>query len=112
MLKNRKTKHNIGDIVFSSGNFFPFVALPMKVTQIEKKLVTAVPLEHIPTEPHFEGQHLDFFTPSEILEMKPELKEEYPEIFDKNNIQTKEVITCCQKYTSKFCPDCGKLITK
>ncbi len=112
MLENRKTKHKIGDIVFTSGNFWNFFGIPMKVIHIEKNIVTATPLTPIPYYENFDGSHLDFFTPSEILELRPEFKEKYPDIFDKNNIQTKDDITCCQKYNSKFCPDCGKLITK
>lgn len=110
MLKNRKTKHTIGDIVFSSGNFYPFSALPMKVTHIEKQLVTAIPLSSIPFREHFTGQHLDFFSIEEILQVKPDLKDEYPDLFNKKIEKQSKVETCCQKYTSKFCPDCGKII--
>lgn len=112
MLKNRKTKHNINDIVFSSGAFYGFEALPMKVIHVEKNIVTAEPLTTIPLHNAFEGSHLDFFNLSEILVLKPEFEDKYPDIFGKNNSQTNEVVSCCKKYTSKFCPECGKLITK
>ncbi len=112
MLKNRKTKHNINDIVFSSGAFYGFSALPMKVSHIEKNIITATPLTPIPHREHFEGSHLDFFNLSEILVLKPEFKEKYPDIFGTNNSLNNETVSCCKKYTSKFCPECGKLITK
>jgi hypothetical protein len=114
-------KLKTGDKVLTTGEFYGYNFLPCIVSNVSQYEVTAKEVRSkytIGKESDFFGGHGSFYT---IQEGKVRLKErESDGLLDGNTEKLKEAIaiidsmpkekTCCEKYETKFCPECGSKI--
>ena len=92
-------KHKVGDVVITSGLFYNQHGIVVRVTTIDKGKVVSFSIDG----KGFEGGHSCYFTPQEYAESGCEWDVD----MDHPWLKGKPVESCCSKYTSKYCPECG-----
>jgi hypothetical protein len=91
-------KKSLGDIVVTSGAFYERHGVIVKVTDVKwKGNVHTIRCEDIDGNGYV-GSHGDFFWPSQ---WKHDIDTEHPWLSEEQSTK------CCDKYDSKYCPECG-----
>ena len=91
-------KHKIGDVVITSGDFYDGYGIVVKVVRVDgRKVYTEDKDGKV-----FEGFHASYFPRDEFNDL------DWDKIdWDHPWLKGKSVESCCSKYTSKYCPECG-----